>query len=381
MFDFLFKKKDEIVTYADCITLNVNKLKMYEMANEKAVNMIAKAIAKSEIVLTDGKGKRITDEYYYRLNIRPNDNETGTDFWLRVVQKLLKNNECLICVIRKKFYIVENYQESSNILSARKYADVTISMKGETIRINKTITSDDMIALQWKSEKQIAHFKRIAKMYDDTISSINQAIKIMSSPKFKLKLEAKVALREKQPDGTDKIVTKDEYIARLKSQLEENDLSIITSSEGIDLDYFKSESAVKSDDLVKLSREIESETARMYDIPESVFFGNITEKSDATNEFITYAVSPVAEIINDALNAKVVGETDYIAGERIRIWLSRFKHIDVIDSAANLEKLRGIGFTLDEIREMVGYDKLHTEFSNTRLYTKNFASEEENEEK
>ena len=60
--------------------------------------------------------------------------------------------------------------------------------------------------------------------------------------------------------------------------------------------------------------------------------------------------------------------------------MSRFKHVDVIDSAANLEKLRGIGFTLDEIRGMVGYDELHTEFSEKRLYTKNFAEEGEQSE-
>lgn len=381
MFDFLFKKKDEIVTYADVITLNANKLKMYEAANEKAINMIAKAIAKSEIVLTDGKGNRITDEYYYKLNIRPNDNETGTDFWLRVVQKLLKCNECLICELKKKFYIVESYQESSDIIFAKKYSDVTISIGNEQIRLRKTILSDDMIVLRWKSEKQMAYFKNIAKIYDDTISGINQAVKIMSSPKFKLKIDTKIAFREKQSNGTEKATTKDEYIAKLKNQLEEKDLNIITSSEGIDLEYFKSESTVKAEDLIKLSREIESETARMYDIPESVFFGNITEKSDATNEFITYAVSPVAEVINDSLNAKIVGQDDYIKGERIHIWLARFKHIDIIDSASNLEKLRGIGFTLDEIMEMVGYDKLYTEFSSKRLFTKNFASEEESEDK
>lgn len=381
MFDFLFRKNDEIVSYADLITLNVNKLQLYDAANEKAVNMIAKAIAKSEIVLTDEKSMRITDEKYFRLNIRPNDNETGTDFWFRAVQKLLKNNECLICQVGKKFYIVENYQENSSIFSARKYTDITINMKNETIRLNKTITSDDMIVLRWKSEKQMAHFKKVSKIYEDTISGINQALQIMSSPKFKLKLGTKISLMERQPDGTDKSVTKDEYIAKLKRQLEENEISILTSSEGVDLDYFKYESSLKTEDLLKLSKEIESETARMYDIPESVFFGNITEKSDATNEFITYAVSPVAEIINDSLNAKLVGEDDYIKGERIRIWLSRFKHIDVVDSAANLEKLRGIGFTLDEIREMVGYDKLYTEFSSKRLFTKNFASEEESEDK
>lgn len=74
------------------------------------------------------------------------------------------------------------------------------------------------------------------------------------------------------------------------------------------------------------------------------FKGNITEKSDATNEFITYAVSPVAEVINDTLTAYVVGEDDYCSkNEKVMVWLARFKHVDVVDSAVNLDKLRGIG--------------------------------------
>ena len=107
-----------------------------------------------------------------------------------------------------------------------------------------------------------------------------------------------------------------------------------------------------------------------------MFNGNITEKSDATNEFITYAVSPVAEVINDTLTAYVVGEQDYCdKTEKVLVWLARFKHVDVVDSAVNLDKLRGIGFNFDEILEMVGYPALYTEFSQARALTKNYGEE------
>ena len=87
----------------------------------------------------------------------------------------------------------------------------------------------------------------------------------------------------------------------------------------------------------------------------------------------------MAEVINDTLNAKLVGETDYIKGERAFVWLAHFKHVDVIDAAGSLDKLRAIGFTLDEIFEMVGYPALNTEFSTSRALTKNYATEGEEE--
>jgi hypothetical protein len=46
-----------------------------------------------------------------------------------------------------------------------------------------------------------------------------------------------------------------------------------------------------------------------------------------------------------------------------------------MDAAPQLDKLRAIGFTLDEIFEMVGYPALNTDFSTTRALTKNYTTE------
>lgn len=79
------------------------------------------------------------------------------------------------------------------------------------------------------------------------------------------------------------------------------------------------------------------------------------------------------------LTAYVVGEDDYCSkNEKVMVWLARFKHVDVVDSAVNLDKLRGIGFHLDEIRGMVGYPLLNTEFSTERALTKNYGGEGSN---
>ena len=150
----------------------------------------------------------------------------------------------------------------------------------------------------------------------------------------------------------------------------------MTESEGVSLEQLQMSTSVKVEELAKLALQINNEVANAFDIPEAVFNGNITEKSDATNEFITYAVGPVAEVINDTLTAYIVGENDYSEkDEKVIVWLARFKHIDVVDSAVNLDKLRGIGFNFDEILEMVGYPALNTEFSQARALTKNYGEE------
>ena len=154
-----------------------------------------------------------------------------------------------------------------------------------------------------------------------------------------------------------------------------DDLSVIMLGKGITLETLKIESFIKSEDIKKMAEEIFTECAMAFDIPVSAFLGTITEKSDATNEFITFAVSPVKEIINDPVRAKLVGQNAFANGDDIWIDISHFKHVDILDSAAGMDKLRCIGFNLDELRQTIGWEPLNTEFSQERVVTKNYTTD------
>ena len=170
-------------------------------------------------------------------------------------------------------------------------------------------------------------------------------------------------------------MTIDEYKKGIKKLLESDDIEILQNSAGMNLESLKMESSVTGEDIVKIANEIMVECAFAFDIPKAVFLGTITEKADSTNEFITYAVGWVVETINDSMNAKLVGKEAYLKGEHIWIDMSKFKHRDIIESAANLDKLRSIGYNFDEIREITGWEALNTEFSQERVITKNYTSE------
>ena len=217
----------------------------------------------------------------------------------------------------------------------------------------------------------------LVNFFQTPLYAVNAMMRMSSMPRFKLKLgTSALSFREKQADGTDKVMTKDQYVKKIKALLESDELAVLTESDNVAIDQLQINTATKAEELAKMALQINNEVANAFDIPEAVFNGNITEKSDATNEFITYAVGPVAEVINDTLTAYIVGENDYCSkNEKVMVWLARFKHVDVVDSATNLDKLRGIGFNYDELREMVGYTVLNTEFSQARALTKNYGEE------
>lgn len=285
--------------------------------------------------------------------------------------------EALIIPLSGKYYRATSWSHTNEVMMKRVYKDVMLSCGDENLTIFSTFQSDEVIHLRYDNARIRLYLQNVVGQFDKTMDSINAMMQLSSQPRFKLKLGTNaLSFREKQADGTDKVMTRDQYVLKIKKLLTSDDLEVLTEQENASVEQMQINTTVKAEELAKMALQINNEVANAFDIPEAVFNGNITEKSDATNEFITYAVSPIAEVINDTLTAYVVGENDYCRkNEKVMVWLARFKHVDVVDSAVNLDKLRGIGFHLDEIREMVGYPLLNTEFSTERALTKNYGGE------
>lgn len=376
MFDFLFQnKKGELQSLSDLISVEVKKMKITKMAVEKAIGMVAHAIAKSEFIV-QGKNERLRNELYWSLNVKPNPNETATEFWIEVIQRLLKNSECLICISGKKFYIADSFQVNNSVMLNQIYSNITITANGESLQLNNIYTSDEVIHLKAKNKKIRAYMETVMKMHDDVVSAMEAAIKISKTPKFILKIAgAMPVIRTLRADGTEQTLTVDEFKKNIKNLLESENIEILQASNGLEISQLKIDTAVTSEDVVKISKEIFEECAFAFDIPKTVFTGEITEKADSTNEFITYAVGWVAEILNDAMNATLVGKESFLSGEYIWIDLSGFKHRDLVESANYLDKLRSIGFSLDEIRQAIGWEPLNTPFSQERVITKNYTND------
>ena len=375
MFDFLFKSGSEEQSYIDIITKNFAKAAISEMADEKARGMIARAIAKSEFVVKEASGRK-KNNVYWMLNIQPNENETGTDFWINAIKKLLKENECKICTIAGKMYVVDSCTETNYVMKSNEYRNIVIRSGKNTCKIDKEITSKDMLHLRLYDEKKKTFQDNIKENYNNLFSAISGMNEISNSIKFEMTYDANVAfLRRRNPDGTEVKLSIDEYKEEMQKLLSSDQMQIINHGKGIEIKQLEIKSNVGVNELVSMAKEIFTECAMAYDIPISAYMGTITEKSDAANEFITYAVSPVISVIEDSMNAKFVGKDGFLNGERIWIDISRYKHIDVLESADKLDKLRAIGFNFDEIMRLIGWDELNTEFSQERYITKNYMNE------
>lgn len=380
MFEWLFRSRTEdISNVLEIIAKDLTKVQLAVMAQEKAAGMIAKAIAKSEIVLTKGE-KRRKDQEYYRLNIRPNDNETGTDFWFNVARELVATGDCVVVRMPNgKYYRANSYQMDDYVLFGKTYSNIVLTDGYNEVALRYGVNSDDIMHFRYGTAKMRKFTDNVLNNLNDALNAVQSLETIANTPLLKFKVDANLQFRRRTVDGKEIRLTLDNVLDEFKEKIDGKKLAIITEQTGTSLEFMDVKKQVTAAEVGALADIINKECAAAYDIPLGVFNGQITEQSDATNEFITYAVSPVAEVINDTLDAKLVGEKDYIEGERAFVWLAHFKHVDVIDASPNLDKLRAIGFTLDEIFEMVGYPALNTDFSTSRALTKNYATEGQEE--
>ena len=140
--------KDELYDYIEVLTENLASLNASRFAIQKCVAMISNAISKSEMVI-QGKDGLLHNETYYRLNIRPNDNESGTEFWARVTEKLLIDNEALVVFTRNMYYLADSWQASQDILRPKTYTNISLlGPDGTSYQINKHFKSDEVMHLR-----------------------------------------------------------------------------------------------------------------------------------------------------------------------------------------------------------------------------------------
>ena len=376
MFDFLFSNKNgELKSLVDLISIDAAKAAISDMAIEKAANMIAKAIAKSEFVVWR-KGQKSKDDVYWVLNIQPNPNETATEFWIKCIRKLLIYQECLIINLKGTLYRAYSFQKDNSVTKSKRYTNVVIEVKDDTENLTRTFKAEDVIHLVNPNKKIKEYLKKNLDIYNSILSGLLSAKKIASAPKYTLTVEGGVPLiQRKKEDGSVVTLTIDKYKEEVKRLLESEGVEILVNQSGLTVNQLQMSTSITSEEITKMAKEIFTECAYAFDIPIAVFLGTITEKADSTNEFITYAINWLVEMLNDSMNMALVGKDAYLRDEKIWIDMSKYKHVDVIESAANLDKLRAIGFNLDEIFEMVGWQPLNTEFSKQRVVTKNYTDE------
>lgn len=365
----IFRRNKEIEWMWDLEFLEDKTTKVYlkKMALNTCVKHIARTIAKSDFRLKNGANS-VRNGMYYKLNVRPNTDMSSSSFWEKVIYKLIYDNECLIVLSdTDDFLIADSYVRKEFAL----YPDVFEGVTVKDYRYNRNFSMDDVIFLEYGNERLAAFtdgmFEDYGELFGRMIRAQMRNFQIRGAVNFKM---AGVADDEKQK----KLQT---YIDKLYAAFNNNEIAIVPQLEGFDYEEFGTSSVNSSqnfDEIKKLRKEMIDYVASILGIPSALLHGDMADLSNNMKAYMEYCIDPLAKKLEDELNAKLFTSSEFLAGEHIKIIHKK----DIIENAEAVDKLVASGsFNRNEVRELLGAERIDDPELDKYLITKNYQSADE----
>ena len=387
--DKIFKNKEgEIVSFFDYIKNDSGfENYIYTIAEAHAIDIIAKTIAKCEIQtfeLVKNNIQKNKGDLYWTLNIQPNYNENGTAFIYKLVTRLLINNNALVLINEKLginlLYVANSYTTNKDILKKKTFSDIIlIDNEGNSMDMHKIYSSENSIYFSIDSTNLLKTSENFKNKTKNILKSVQKSFIRENTGKWKLGVQGN------QPTlidpETNKPVNYKDYKAKITEGLLDDEESIIMLSSLYNLENLNKEYNKTNSDYFNTAKNISDAVARKWNIPLEIFYGNKTDKSTSNEDFITFALDPYFELLEDGFNSTLVGKESYLKGEYVKFNRLNITHKDLIDKASGWDKLISNGFSFNQLSDMLGLPQINEEWANRHYITKNYANAEGGEEK
>lgn len=363
-FDFLGKVKTEQGDIAgNLFEEKIQEIYYKELAIQTAVVLIANALSACEIKVYE-KGQEVKNKFYYRLNISPNKNENASQLWHKAIEKMIYEKEAILIEVGEEFFVADGYSIQERPILGDIYSGVYVG----PVSFNKVFKSDEVLKLKLNDVNIKYLIDKLYEQYGELLALAANNFKKNNQRKYKLILENVKA-------GDKKF--QEEFRNVVKEQLKEfmnNDNVVYPQYKGYDLQDVSSSTKTDSSDFRTLRKEIFEIVAQAFQIPISLMLGNVTNIDEVAKVFLTFAIDPLADMITKETTRKYsVTYEEWAKGNHTKVDTSTIKHLEILDVAEKADKLIASGTCcIDEVREVVGFDKLDTEFSKQHFITKNY---------
>ena len=380
--DKIFKNSEgEFISFFD-VLLGKNDLQnyIYTLAEAHAIDLIAKTIAKCEIQTFEKKKDKIQKskgDLYWTLNYQPNYNENGTRFLYKLVTKLLVDKKALVIINRTPttnlLYVADEYEADNEILRGKTFSNVSVSDdEGNILKLRKTYNMDNVIYYSLKNSKLITASESFKTNTAKILKTLQKSFIQSNVGKWRLKnpggQPTMIDMETKKP------ISLEEYKKKMTDGLFSEEEAIVLLSEAFDLINLNKDNNKNLNEFEGMVKRIGDTVAQEWNIPLDIFYGSKTEKSTGTNDFITFAVDPYFELLEDGFNVSLVGKQSILEGEYIGFNRLNINHKDLIDKASGWDKLISNGFSFNQLSEFLGLPTIDEDWANEHYITKNYAN-------
>lgn len=363
-------------------------------AIQACINKIANAISMCEFQTLE-KGVISNRDLWYKLNVEPNLNQNAADFWQKVIFESVYNpNGALIIQVQGQFLVADSYDINEYAIKPNYYYNV----KAGTLDFTQVgFQEKDVLRIRLNNAKVKDIIDGVYSEYGKLISSSIRNYNRSNSKKLWVKIGTNFQQFETQEilneDGT--TTTKFDFIMddlfknRLKSYFDEGD-SATPIEEGLEIVEPQSDGGVPSSqkkdtrDINNLFDDTVNMVADAFGIPRGLLKGDVADIEGMTENFITFCINPLANLIEDEANRKLFGQHRMAQNSKLKVMTDLIKTYDATKLAAASEALFRISaINPNDVRRWMRMERINEPWANEYAITKNYqvVGKEVNDEK
>lgn len=355
----------QTVTLAEWLDLFADAC-IRDLAFESCCNLMANAISKCELKIYRNH-EEFRGAEYYLWNIEPNQNQSSSAFWHKLIHQLYRYRTALVVEHGGHLYVADSFARKPYALYEDLFTDVTVG----DFTFHRSFNQSDVLYF----ELTAADMKRITDgLYDSYGKLIAYGMKGYQrsrGEKGVLELDATAHGDEKfnqtfeqiKNDGFRKFAEAENAVLPMWKGMKYNSLGS------------KTYNADTTRDIRAMIDDVVDFTARGFCIPAVLVNGTVQDVGSAVDQLLTFAVDPLVDNLAEEINRKRYGKAAVLSGNFVRFDTSQIRHVDILEQSGNISKLVGSGVEcVNDIRALLGQPIINEPWAWEHFMTKNFAT-------
>ena len=336
------------------------------IALETNINFIARTISQSEFWIMNGQNKQ-KNNLHYRLNIRPNTDSSASDFWHKVIYKLVYDNEVLIIKSdTDDLLIADDFDRVEYAVYEDRFKDVMV----KDHKFERHFMMSEVFYLTYNNEKIQRYVNELFADYGELFG------RMMDSQLRKNQLRATVGIKTGAGMTDDKHINRmQKYIDSVYSRLKTESVALLPKIDGFEFDELSNGNTTTTDNgpenIHKLKKIFIEDVAKMIGIPPSLLHGDMADISNLMESYLKFCINPLIKKIEDEFNSKLFTRQEYLSGKHMKVVGLNKK--DPLEHAAAIDKLIASRvLNANEARALFGFERVEGQGLEEYVLTKNY---------
>lgn len=340
------------------------KVYLKKMALQTNIEFLARTISQSEFRIMNNN-KSIKDKTWHKLNIRPNTDLSSSDFWQKVIYKLIYDNEVLIVQSdTKDLLVADSYDRKEFALYPDRFSHVMV----KDFEFERSFEMSEVIYLTYNNNKLSSFVDGLFEDYGEIFG------RMISAQMRNNQIRGIVKVDSSKNMDSDELKKMQDYVNKITSSFSTNAVAVAPLTKGFEYQEVSGSTKTGSanfEDLAKLKKSLQDDVAKAIGIPPALINGELADMDNALESYIKFCIKPLIKKIEDELNAKLFTESDVIKGRYIKVVGIDKK--DPLEHAESVDKLVSSGtFTRNHVRVMFGEEPSDDAELDNYLVTKNY---------